>query len=54
MLQDVSHHILSNSQNIDRQMDELQKLGLSPKQIYTDKQSEKDFNRENIRNLRKD
>ena len=33
------------SQNIYCQMDEMFKLGLTYKQIYTDKQSGKDFNR---------
>ena len=32
------------SQNIDRQMDEMYRLGLNNKQIYIDKQSGKDFN----------
>ena len=38
------------SQNIDRQMDEMYKLGLTSKQIYIYKQSGKDFNREKYQN----
>lgn len=41
------------SQNIDRQMDEMYKLGLSNKQIYIDNQSGKDFNREKYQKLKK-
>lgn len=40
-------------QNIDCQMDELQRVGLSPKQIYIDKQSGKDFNREKYQKLKR-
>ena len=41
------------SQNINRQMDEMYKLGLSVKQIYIDKQSGKDFNREKYQRLKR-
>lgn len=41
------------SQNIDRQMDEMYKLGLLDKQIYIDKQSGKDFNREKYQRLKR-
>lgn len=41
------------TQNIDRQMDELKRLGLLDKQIYIDKQSGKDFNRERYQKLKK-
>lgn len=41
------------SQNIDRQMDEMYKLGLNSKQIYVDKQSGKDFNREKYQKLKR-
>lgn len=41
------------TQNIDRQMDELKKLGLLDKQIYIDKQSGKDFSRERYQKLKK-
>ena len=39
------------SQNLDRQLDELSKLGLDEKHIYTDKESGKDFNRTNYKKL---
>lgn len=35
------------SQNVDRQMDEMFKLGLGLDDIFIDKQSGKDFEREN-------
>ena len=41
------------SQNIDRQMDEMYKIGLTNKQIYVDKQSGKDFNREKYQKLKR-
>ena len=41
------------SQNIDRQMGEMYKLGLNSKQIYVDKQSGKDFNREKYQKLKR-
>ena len=41
------------SQNIDRQIDEMYKLGLRSKQIYIDKQSGKDFNREKYQKLKR-
>lgn len=40
------------TQNIDRQMDEMYKLGLSDDEIFIDKQSGKDFNREKYQELR--
>ena len=40
------------TQNIDRQMDEMYKLGLSDDKIFIDKQSGKDFNREKYQELR--
>ena len=39
------------AQNLDRQLDELIKLGLDEKHIYTDKESGKDFNRTNYKKL---
>ena len=41
------------TQNIDRQMNEMYKLGLSNESIYIDKQSGKDFNRTNYVKLKK-
>lgn len=40
------------TQNIDRQMDEMYKLGLTDNEIFIDKQSGKDFNREKYQELR--
>jgi DNA invertase Pin-like site-specific DNA recombinase len=40
------------TQNIDRQMDEMYKLGLSDNEIFIDKQSGKDFNREKYQELK--
>ncbi len=40
------------TQNIDRQMDEMYKLALSDDEIFIDKQSGKDFNREKYQELR--
>lgn len=45
--------VSSISQNIDRQMEEMYKLGLSKKQIFIDKQSGKDFNRSKYQLLKK-
>ena len=39
------------AQNLDRQLEELIKLGLDEKCIYTDKESGKDFNRTNYKKL---
>ena len=41
------------NQNLDRQIDDLLKLGINEKQIYTDKESGKDFNRTNYKKLLK-
>lgn len=41
------------NQNLDRQIDDLLKLGINEKQIYTDKESGRDFNRTNYRKLLK-
>jgi len=37
--------VSSKDQNLDRQLDEIKKLGIEDKYIYTDKQSGKDFDR---------
>ena len=39
------------NQNLDRQIDDIIKLGVNPKFIYTDKESGKDFNRTNYKKL---
>ena len=39
------------TQNLDRQLDELTKLGIDENQIYTDKESGKDFDRKNYKKL---
>ena len=39
------------AQNLDRQLDELIKLGLDASHIYTDKESGKDFDRKNYKRL---
>lgn len=39
------------AQNLDRQLDELTKLGLDNSHIYTDKESGKDFERKNYKKL---
>lgn len=39
------------AQNLDRQLDELTKLGIDEKHIYTDKESGKDFDRKNYKKL---
>lgn len=45
--------VSSITQNINRQIDELIKLGLSTKQIFIDKQSGKDFERKNYQKLKR-
>lgn len=45
--------VSSITQNIDRQMDEMYKNGLSKKDIFIDKQSGKDFDRTNYQKLKK-
>ena len=45
--------VSSVTQNIDRQMEEMKKIGLEKKQIYIDIQSGKDFNREKYQRLKK-
>lgn len=45
--------VSSITQNIDRQMEEMYKLGLNKKNIYIDKQSGKDFDRPNYQKLKK-
>jgi DNA invertase Pin-like site-specific DNA recombinase len=37
--------VSSKDQNLDRQLDEIKKLGIEDKYVYTDKQSGKDFDR---------
>lgn len=44
--------VSSITQNIDRQMEELKKFDIPSKNIFIDKQSGKDFNRENYQILR--
>lgn len=39
------------AQNLDRQLDELVKIGIENSHIYTDKESGKDFNRTNYKKL---
>ena len=39
------------AQNLDRQLDELTKLGIEESYIYTDKESGKDFDRKNYKKL---
>lgn len=41
------------AQNLDRQLDELLKIGILKENIYTDKESGKDFNRTNYKKLLK-
>ena len=43
--------VSTTTQNLDRQLEELIKIGLNEKQIYTDKESGKDFNRTNYKRL---
>lgn len=45
--------VSSTTQNIDRQLDEMFKFGLKKREIYIDKQSGKDFERENYQVLKK-
>lgn len=45
--------VSSASQNIDRQMEEITKFGINVNNIYIDKQSGKDFERENYKRLLK-
>ena len=39
--------VSSTTQNVDRQMEEMKKFEIPNENIYIDKQSGKDFNREN-------
>ena len=43
--------VSTTTQNLDRQLEELIKIGLNEKLIYTDKESGKDFNRTNYKKL---
>ena len=43
--------VSTTAQNLDRQIDELLKLGIEEKNIYQDKESGKDFNRTNYKKL---
>ena len=43
--------VSSYSQKIDRQYDEIIKLGIKKENIYIDKESGKDFNRKNYKKL---
>ncbi len=45
--------VSTTTQNLDRQLVELYKIGLESKSIYTDKESGKDFNRTNYKRLSK-
>lgn len=45
--------VSSVTQNIDRQMEEMYKLGINKKNIYIDKQSGKDFNRPKYQKLKR-
>lgn len=45
--------VSSQTQNIARQMEEMTKFNLTPKHIYVDKQSGKDFERKNYQRLKK-
>ena len=45
--------VSTTTQNIERQIDEMYKLGLIEKQIFIDKQSGKDFERPNYKKLKK-
>ena len=45
--------VSSTTQNIARQMEEMFNYGLSKKQIYVDKQSGKDFERESYKKLKR-
>ncbi|MBQ8748940.1 MAG: recombinase family protein [Clostridia bacterium] len=44
--------VSSKEQNIDRQMEEMYKQGLTPKQIFIDKQSGKNFDRTNYQKMK--
>lgn len=44
--------VSSTTQNVDRQTEEMKKFDISEQNIFTDKQSGKDFNRENYQVLR--
>ena len=43
--------VSTTAQNLDRQLDELTKLGIDENHIYTDKESGKDFDRKNYKKL---
>ena len=45
--------VSTTNQNLDRQLDELNKKWIEEKYIYTDKESGKDFNRTNYKKLLK-
>nr|WP_241415164.1 recombinase family protein [Clostridium beijerinckii] len=45
--------VSSNSQNLSRQLEELNKQGIDDRDIFCDKQSGKDFNREQYKLLKK-
>lgn len=45
--------VSSNSQNLSRQLEELKKQGIDDRDIFCDKQSGKDFNREQYKLLKK-
>jgi DNA invertase Pin-like site-specific DNA recombinase len=45
--------VSSKEQNLDRQIDEIQKLGIEDKYIYTDKESGKDFERVGYKYMKK-
>ena len=45
--------VSSNSQNLSRQLEELKKQGIDDRDIFSDKQSGKDFNREQYKLLKK-
>jgi DNA invertase Pin-like site-specific DNA recombinase len=45
--------VSSKDQNLDRQLDEIKKLGIEDKYIYTDKQSGKDFDRIGFQYMKK-
>ena len=45
--------VSSKDQNLDRQLDEIKKLGIEDKYIYTDKQSGKDFDRIGYKYMKK-
>ena len=45
--------VSSNSQNLSRQLEELKQHGIDDRDIFCDKQSGKDFNREQYKLLKK-